>query len=151
LEHARLGRLLKPESAAGYVFKVSMNLLLNYQRHTDNRADLRADIDVLDSIAAHDADGAEIAQIRSMTKLAIESLPSLRDREVIRRFYLKEEDKQAICDELGLTALQFTQVMSRARQRMKQVFESQGLKSGDFLSAALIAVGFTLIHWATNA
>jgi RNA polymerase sigma-70 factor (ECF subfamily) len=137
LEHARLNRLTSIESIGGYVFKVSMNLLRNHERNTDNRFDLRVDGGVMESLAKYDSDNVEADQIRHKTQQLIESLASSRDREVIKRFYLDEDDKQLICDELGLTPLQFTKVMSRARQRMKQIFESQGLKRTDYFSVLL--------------
>jgi RNA polymerase sigma-70 factor (ECF subfamily) len=137
LEHARLGRLTNIESIGGYVFKVSMNLLRNYERNIDNRIDLRVNGGVMESLAKYDSDDLEADQIRNKTQQLIELLSSPRDREVIKRFYLDEDDKQIICNELSLTPLQFTQVMSRARQRMKQIFESQGLKHADFFSVLL--------------
>jgi RNA polymerase sigma-70 factor (ECF subfamily) len=91
----------------------------------------------MEALAEYDTDGVEAIQIRQRTQQLIESLPSPRDRDVIKRFYLDEEDKEVICGKLGLTPLQFTQVMSRARQRMKQLFDSQGLKRGDFFSLVL--------------
>jgi RNA polymerase sigma-70 factor, ECF subfamily len=133
LEHARLGRLTQPERVAGYVFKVGMNLLRNHRRNTDNRYDLRSDVDALDVLAVHDSDHVETAQVARNTVRLIESLTSPRDREVVKRFYLDEEDKQTICAQLGLTPLQFTQVMSRARQRLKALFDARGFERGDFL------------------
>jgi len=137
LEHARLGRLTQIDSVGGYVFMVSMNLLRNYRRNIDNRHDLRADVEALDTLAVRDSDAIEAAQIKQKAKRVIESLASARDREVVKRFYLDEVDKQVICNELNLTPLQFTQVMSRARQRMKQTFDSLGFKRGDFFSVSL--------------
>jgi RNA polymerase sigma-70 factor (ECF subfamily) len=137
LEHAKLGRLKQLESIGGYIFKVSMNLLRNHERSSNNRSDLRVNSAVMDVLAEYDSDGVEAAQIRHRTQRLIELLSSARDREIIKRFYLDEEDKQLICDELGLTPLQFTQVMSRARKRMKQIFDSQGFKRGDFFSLLL--------------
>jgi RNA polymerase sigma-70 factor (ECF subfamily) len=134
LEQVRVGRLSQSERIAGYVFKVSMNLLRNHARNIDNRHDLRSNIDMLETLATQDSDDIESTQIRRKAQQVIEALSSARDREVVKRFYLDEEDKEAICDALGLTPLQFTQVMSRARQRMKSIFESQGLKRSDLLS-----------------
>ena len=49
----------------------------------------------------------------------IEELPTERDREVMRRFYLNEEDKASICADLHLSANHFDKVAFRARQRMR--------------------------------
>jgi hypothetical protein len=66
----------------------------------------------------------------------VAELSSPRDREIVKRFYLDEEDKQTICDDLRLSSLQFNQVIARARQRMKQQMEAKGLVPG-FLFRAM--------------
>ncbi len=142
LEHAKAGRLTQPERIGGYVFRVSMNLLRNQSRNFDNREDMRSSTEVMELLSACDSDGIEAAQVQKTTLRVLKSLPSARDREVIKRFYLDEEDKQAICKELGLTALQFTQVMSRARQRMRTLFESEGLTRSDLLSLLCVTIIF---------
>lgn len=45
---------------------------------------------------------------------------SLRDREVLSRFYLKNETKEQICAEMSLTETQFRLVKSRAKARLKE-------------------------------
>jgi len=137
LEHSRQGRLNQQGNIGGYVFKVTMNLLRNHRRNSDNREDLRSDTAVLDTHGTYEPDAVEAAQTRLKTQQLIASLSSPRDREVIKRFYLDEEGKQRICEDMGLTPLQFTQVISRARQRMKAVFDAQGFKRSDFLSLVL--------------
>lgn len=140
LEHVKTGRLTQHERIGGYVFKVCMNLLRNYQRNSDNRQELRTNAELLDTLATYDKDDIEAAQIRQKAQQVIEALSSSRDREVIKRFYLDEDDKQVICAALDLTPLQFTQIMSRARQRMRMVFESQGVKKSDLVSLFLLLV-----------
>lgn len=134
LEHSRSGRLTDLDRIGGYVFKVSMNLLRNHRRHHDNRLDIRTEPEKLATLSIRDGDSIEISQLGRQALELIRSLASARDREVIKRFYLEEEDKETICRSMNLTPLQFTQVTSRARQRMKQHFEAQGLKRSDFFS-----------------
>lgn len=57
-------------------------------------------------------------------EIVVELLNSLsvsRDREVLTRHYLKEEEKLHICEEKGLTSQHFDRVISRARLRCKQL------------------------------
>ena len=61
-------------------------------------------------------------------------MPTQRDREVVKRFYLDEEDKDAICRDLGLSALHFDKVIFRARQRMRSLLEARGFRRNDFFS-----------------
>jgi DNA-directed RNA polymerase specialized sigma24 family protein len=42
---------------------------------------------------------------------------SPRDREVLVRFYLREQSAEEICRELGLTETQFRLIKSRAKAR----------------------------------
>jgi RNA polymerase sigma-70 factor, ECF subfamily len=138
LEHAREGRLTELERIGGYVFKISMNLLRNHNRHHANRPDKRVDPELLANVHLDEVDNVESAQLRQRAKQLIESLQSTRDREVVRRFYLDEESKESICESMAITPLQFTQIMSRARQRMKKYFDAQGLKHGDYFSLILL-------------
>ena len=73
------------------------------------------------------------ASVRSL----IESLPTARDREIVKRFYLDEDEKDVICRDLGLSALHFDKVIFRARQRMKALLEARGFKRSDFFSVLL--------------
>ncbi len=42
---------------------------------------------------------------------------------MLYRYYLAEEDKAAICADLGLSSLHFNRVLWRARQRFKKLLE----------------------------
>jgi len=53
----------------------------------------------------------------------IAELGSERDREVLLRFHVAEEEKETICADLGLTTLQSNVVLFRARQRFKELVE----------------------------
>lgn len=44
-----------------------------------------------------------------------------RDRELLMRFYVGEEDKETLCADLGLDSLHFNRVLFRARQRFKDL------------------------------
>jgi RNA polymerase sigma-70 factor (ECF subfamily) len=58
-------------------------------------------------------------------------LPMPRDREVLERFYLKEEARSAIRESMNLTELQFNQVLWRARQRFAEILRRQGFAWSD--------------------
>ena len=44
-----------------------------------------------------------------------------RDREILFRFYIEEEEKDQICAELGLSADHFKRVLYRARRRFRKL------------------------------
>jgi RNA polymerase sigma-70 factor (ECF subfamily) len=134
LEQLRASGTLQIDNVAGYVFRVSLNLLRNHRRHSNNRSDLRVDMGALESVPTEVRDDVEAIQIKRHVTKVIRSLNTARDREVVKRFYLEEQEKEAICTELGLTAMQFSQITSRARQRMKSIFESEGIQQRDLYS-----------------
>jgi RNA polymerase sigma factor (sigma-70 family) len=56
-------------------------------------------------------------------RLAVEALSRLsaRDREVLQRFYLREQSPEQICAEMGLTATQFRLTKSRAKEKFGHI------------------------------
>jgi RNA polymerase sigma-70 factor (ECF subfamily) len=139
-EKYRNGQIARPEQIAGYVFQVAMNLLRNHRRSVAERPERRADAKAIDAIAADDeVDDLDIGgNVLDKVIRIIRSMDSARDRTVLVRFYLDEDDKETICRDLRLTPAQFTKVLHRARQRLKELLESHGLKGSDVFSWLLI-------------
>ena len=133
-EHFRSGRIAQRERIAGYVYQVALNLLRNYRRKLSERDDRRAGEQALDLLASADNSDKERleAQIAARVRDLVEGLPTPRDREIVKRFYLDEDEKDVICHDLGLSPLHFDKVIFRARQRMKSLLEARGLRKRDF-------------------
>jgi RNA polymerase sigma-70 factor, ECF subfamily len=139
IAHMREGRVEQPDRLAGYVYRVAMNLYRNYRREFDNRVELRASADDIDSMAAEDdaaQDALDPALLREVRAI-IGSLAAPRDREIVKRFYLQEEDKESICRTLGLSALHFDRVIFRARRRIRALLEAKGFMKTDFFGVLL--------------
>jgi RNA polymerase sigma-70 factor, ECF subfamily len=49
---------------------------------------------------------------------------SERDRQILYRFYIAEEDKDRICADLQLSSLHFNRVLHRARERYRDLYKS---------------------------
>ena len=45
-----------------------------------------------------------------------------RDREILARFYIAEQEKGTICRELGVAGDHFKRVLFRARERYRELF-----------------------------
>lgn len=60
----------------------------------------------------------------------IRSLKSDRDRQVIFRFFIAQDDKSEICRDLNLTPIHFNRVLHRAKQRFKLLLFKRGKKFG---------------------
>jgi RNA polymerase sigma-70 factor, ECF subfamily len=138
LEHYRAGRVADPTAIAGYAFGCALGHFKNRRRNFDDRPGLHTDIAALESVRTQSSPDIEqeilpTRQVRS----ALESLPTERDRLIVKRFYLDEEDKDVLCREFKLTAAQFDRVISRARLRMRALLESSGLKKKDLLGVLL--------------
>src|SRR5262249_43570115 len=81
----------------------------------------------------------------SLVRRVIRELGSERDREILLRFYIAEEDKDSIAADHGLTSLQFNRVLHRARQRYKELFlERTGGKGFSPVQGAIILFLITL-------
>jgi RNA polymerase sigma factor (sigma-70 family) len=62
----------------------------------------------------------------------LQSLPQ-RDREVLVRFYLKEQSPAEICQEMGLSATQFRLTKSRAKERFGELGRARLARRHGFL------------------
>lgn len=138
MAHVQDGRVSQPDRLAGYVFRVAMNLYRNHRREFDNRSDLRAPPDELQNVPSQTFVGDGLGRdVLRQVRALISSLPTPRDREIVKRFYLDEEDKEHICSSLGLTPLHFDKVVFRARQRMRTLLEQSGFHRSDFFNVLL--------------
>jgi hypothetical protein len=76
----------------------------------------------------------------------LHQLGNERDRQILLRFYIAEEDKDRISADYGLSSLQFNRVLHRARQRYRELLVER--LAGDGRAAAL-AVGAILLALVT--
>ena len=140
-EKWQANQIARPDQIGGYIFQVAVNLLRNRRRSMAERPGARADSSQLDTIAddATSRDSWAERQIAARVKRVINSMGTPRDRLILTRFYLDEEDKESICHDLNLDAAQFDKVLHRARGRLKDLLEAQGLAKSDLLSALVLA------------
>ena len=138
IAHWRAGRVSDQTRMAGYVYRVALNLYRNHRREYANRPGTHS-TDEADQLPAQRTteDAAIDSSIVRQIAAIIELLPTARDREIIKRFYLDEEDKAEICHSMGLSALHFDRVIFRARQRLRSLLEAKGFDKADFLIALL--------------
>lgn len=134
-EKLQAHQVQRPEQVVGFIFQVAMNLLRNHRRSIAERPDRRAAPEVLDNLLQEAPDDDRIERaLAAQVKEALQSMQSHRDRQMLVRFYLNEEDKDAICRDLKLTSLQFARVLHRARGRLRKLLEARGFKGTDLLS-----------------
>jgi RNA polymerase sigma-70 factor (ECF subfamily) len=143
LHKLQAGASMPPDVLAGYVFRTAINHLRNHRRR---ERPCVQDAGALDHYADDTASPLEASQrdaTRRLVRRVLAGLPSARDREVLVRFYLDEQDREQVCAALGLSAPQFHQVISRARERMRRGLEQVGLRPLDILIVVLTVLACT--------
>jgi RNA polymerase sigma-70 factor, ECF subfamily len=125
LERLRRDGLGEPEKLSSFLLGTARNLFLGDYRKRARRGedmDTELDADPLDPRPGQLDAYLRREQAESVQRLIAE-LPTDRDRQVLLRFYVAEEDKESICSDLGLSSLHFNRVLFRARQRFKELLE----------------------------
>lgn len=120
LEKIRGGEVREPERLSGFVCGIARNLALVQLRRarpleTLQESDVpQADDDPLDRLLENERADA--------VRQVLRELRTPRDHEILRRFYIDEEEKESICADLGLSSLHFNRVLHRARERFRELY-----------------------------
>ena len=127
IEKLRDGQLQQPSRLPSFLISLARNLAINQFRiETRRRTD--ADSEAVESraFATPDPLGQLISTEKAgLVRRLLAELGTARDREILFRFYIAEDDKSKICEDLKLSALHFNRVLHRARQRYKQLYMEQ--------------------------
>lgn len=144
LEKLRNGEIAHPENLGGYLYRVAINHLRNHRRKDRSALSSPDQLDELrDSVDDPDWDRVGRPQWAQAARRTLEEMPATRDRELLVRFYLNDEDKDAICRELHLSQEHFNRVIFRARNRFRELLEQRGFGRGDLLT--VIAIGLAAL------
>jgi RNA polymerase sigma-70 factor (ECF subfamily) len=133
IKRIRLGEMNDPSNLGRYLYRTACNLATAYWRGEPAR-EYDSDRDRLENLQD---EGLSLEERLSHEQLArsirslMDQLPVRRDREVLERFYLHEEARASIRESLGLTDLQFNQVLWRARQRFRDILRRHGMAGAD--------------------
>ena len=123
IEKLRAGTLEQPERLAGYLRGVALKLC-GAQRRKEVRRATTADSDAIETVADERANPEEQLsdeQLRRAVRELLAELATPRDRDILTRVYLLDEDKDAICSALGVDSLHFNRVLFRAKQRFREL------------------------------
>jgi len=119
----RRGDLREPERLMGFVRTVARRQVA---AHIDRASHRRREEEELDSgflvpdNTRNPEDGVIARERVEIMKEALAGV-SKRDREILTRFYLKEQPQRQICEEMGLTETQFRLLKSRAKARFGEI------------------------------
>jgi len=120
--------LENPQRLAGYLRGIAVRVVLNARRRR-SREPYLADTEVLDSVPDHGKRPFENVSAQETRAAVLELLDSMtvkRDRDLLLRYYVHEEEKPEICRALGLDSLHFNRVLYRAKQRFREILERSG-------------------------
>ena len=127
LSALRQKKLRDPTKLSAFIIQTGKNLVIAHYRKTENKAAKfveNKDIEYADNTLSPDI-SLERYNLGLLVKKVILELEQPRDRELMFRFYVKEQEKKAICNELVLDTAHFDRVLYRAKQRFKALWESR--------------------------
>ncbi|HUL82761.1 MAG TPA: sigma-70 family RNA polymerase sigma factor [Gammaproteobacteria bacterium] len=132
IEKLRAKEISEPERIGAFVRGIAVNLAIADARKTNRRA-TTADSDAVD-LVADPADGPADAvaseQTRAAVRALLDDMSVPRDRDILLRFYVEDEDKESICTALGVDSAHFNRVLFRAKQRFRALLERAEKRGG---------------------
>ncbi len=123
LERLRAGGLENPAQLGGFIHATAKNLVIAHFRKQARRK-TEPDYATVENTSHHgisQSDATQRDEQAKMVRTLLTELRSERDRELLMRFYLCEEDKQSICSALDLSNKHFNRVIFRARERFREL------------------------------
>lgn len=127
LERLRKTGIDNPERVAAFIRRTAINVFIReYRKDARRRTNPDTELvercrdtsyDQLQALIREEADRA--------VRVTIQGLSNARDKELLYRFYILQQEKSAICTTLGLTTVHFDRVVSRARKRFRDLIESR--------------------------
>jgi RNA polymerase sigma factor (sigma-70 family) len=138
LKRLRNRSLEDPSRIAAFAAQTARQLAFdNHRRSAVRRTVFDTDAVEQAKVTSPDDDSVDQSAIAALIRSLLAELSSDRDREILNRFYLLEQDKTLICDCLGLAPGTFDQIIFRARARLRVLLKARGIRSRDFLCALL--------------
>ena len=138
IKKIRADGLEDPANLGGYLYRTACHLATAYWRGELSR-EFNRDGELLSNLrdeALSIEERVDHEKLAECVRTLMDHLPKQRDREVLERFYLREEPRMSIRQSLQLTELQFNQVLWRARQRFGDILRRHGVTGAEPTGAA---------------
>jgi len=124
LEKIREGRVREPERLSGFICGIARNLAVQNVRR---KPQLNDHMESSQAEQIRDSQPDQFEQLwhkqrAEIVRQLISDLKVERDRKILIRYFIAEEDKEQICADLRLTSLQFNTVLNRALKRFKELY-----------------------------
>lgn len=129
IEKIRQGEVREPEKLPGFLTSLARNLATEDARRGIRR-DQWHDRDAERVEQAPDPEPGQLSALlrqerAALVRRVIGELEQDRDRQLLFRYYIAEEEKDKICRDLALDQVHFNRVLFRARQRYKDLYEKR--------------------------
>ena len=120
----RRGDVREPERLSGFVCGVARNAAIDYIRRVrlSRNQEAIGNAEQIPDHAPSQLDEVLRQERAKVVRQLINELKQKRDRDLLLRYYVAEEDKDKICGDLGLTRAQFNNVIFRATARFKELY-----------------------------
>jgi RNA polymerase sigma factor (sigma-70 family) len=117
------GDLREPERLMGFVRTVAQRTVAAQIDTVVKKRSREADFESAPQVEACGLNPEAMALAREKAQILQSALAELsqRDREILERFYLKEQTPEQICAEMNLTDTQFRLSKSRAKARLGEI------------------------------
>jgi RNA polymerase sigma-70 factor (ECF subfamily) len=139
LKRLRSVPLEDPSKLPAFIAQTARNLAIAEKRKETRRRTESGGIEV-DEVAgaapAHECQ-ADAEWAAGTVRAILRELPSERDRRILVRHYLQDDDRSAICRDLGIDEARFHLVLFRARKRFLERLERRGIRRADVFSFVL--------------
>ena len=131
----RRGELRDPQRLMGYVRTVVRRQVAAHIDHAVHARRHQTSLETGIVVRDNQADPERQAIIHQNMSVAMRILNSIpkRDREVLMRFYLKEQSAADICRDMSLTETQFRLIKSRAKARFGELGKARLSRRNGFL------------------
>jgi RNA polymerase sigma-70 factor (ECF subfamily) len=124
IEKLRRGELREPAKLPGFLAQIARSLTIEHYRKIQRRK-TEPDSDAIAEVKASGSGPLSELLTREdagLVRQVIRELGTERDRDILLRFYIAEEDKERISADFGLSSLQFNRVLHRARERYRELY-----------------------------
>ncbi len=126
LEKVRANQLNDHQKLSAFIVTIGKNQLLMHYRKNQNKTFVADDeLELSADPTAGPQKQLEQFKTKKLVRGLIDRLKKPRDREILTRYYFDEESKHSIREAYDLDELHLNRVLHRARQRFKQLWQSE--------------------------
>jgi len=142
----RAGELRDASKLGAFLSSLAKNLAIEHYRKSGRR---QTEADSETAEAASTFAAGQLGDLlrdeeARLVRHTLEELSTDRDREILFRFYIAEEDRDTIAADYGLDGPQLNRILYRARQRYKALYLERLETLGHARAAAAVLFAFFL-------